>query len=139
MADLVSMNLNIDLRELQRLRSAHVDKANNALKAAAIEGVTIVKMSMENSPPGNTTYRRGNKTHTASSPGNAPRVDMGTLVNSIKWENAGRLRYIVSDGVVYGVYLEFGTEKMAARPFMSPMLDELKKKIPIIFDNYLYK
>lgn len=137
MGEIVSMSLTIDTTQLKRLRSAHKQKADQALRAVAEEGVTMVKLSMTNSPPGSTQYRRGSKIHTASAPGNPPRVDIGTLRASIKWQREGNMRYIVSDGVIYGVYLEFGTETMAARPFMQPMIDELKKKIPSIFDGYL--
>lgn len=134
-----TVKLDIDTAQLKRLRTSHKKKADQALRALAEEGVTIVKLSMTESPASGRMYKRGSKYHTASSPGNAPRVDMGTLRASIKSERERELRYIVSDGVIYGVYLEFGTEKMAARPFMTPMIEELKKKIPIIFDNYLNK
>lgn len=137
MSELVSLKVEIDVTQLQRLKSVHRTKADQALRAVANEGVNIVKLSMTNSPPGTNQYRRGNRLHTASAPGNPPRVDMGALYGSIKAIRESSLRHVIVDGVHYGVYLEFGTETMAARPFMQPMIDELKKKIPIIFDNYL--
>lgn len=55
-----------------------------------------------------------------SAAGEAPAVDTGALKNSINTTKIADAHYEVHDGVEYGVHLEFGTEKMAARPFMLP-------------------
>jgi HK97 gp10 family phage protein len=47
-------------------------------------------------------------------------VDTGAAKNSIHVEDAGELRRRVVVGVDYGEPLEYGTYKMAARPFMTP-------------------
>jgi HK97 gp10 family phage protein len=39
----------------------------------------------------------------------------------------GKKRYTFGDKVDYGVYVEFGTSRMAAQPFLRPALDELKR------------
>lgn len=47
-------------------------------------------------------------------------VDTGTLVNSISTETtAGGLEATVSTDSGYGAYVNFGTRRMAPRPFMS--------------------
>ena len=65
------------------------------------------------------TYRRGNVTHIASAPGQYPASDTGRLVNSIKAIIIGTTA-IVGTNVAYGPMLEFGTSRMAARPWLLP-------------------
>ena len=65
-----------------------------------------------------------------------PASDTGRLVNSIahdviKQGNNFMGRVIAS--AEYAVHLEFGTNKMGARPFLRPALHESKKKIRNIF------
>lgn len=47
-------------------------------------------------------------------------VDTGTLKNSIHVENTGLGKRIVTDSVEYGVYVELGTSRMAAQPYLVP-------------------
>ena len=65
------------------------------------------------------TYRRGNVTHIASAPGQYPASDRGRLVGSIKAIINGTTA-IVGTNVAYGPMLEFGTSRMAARPWLLP-------------------
>ena len=55
---------------------------------------------------------------------NAP-LDTGALRSSITSESkmTGDLTFMVSDGVEYGVFQEFGTSRMAAQPFMTPAIE----------------
>ena len=55
-------------------------------------------------------------------------VDTGRLRNSIFFSpsSSGYENYIVSDGVVYGVFVEYGTGKMSMQPFMRPAFDQVK-------------
>ena len=46
-------------------------------------------------------------------------VDTGALRDSIEYEMESD-GFTLRDGVSYGIYNEFGTYKMAARPFMIP-------------------
>jgi hypothetical protein len=59
-----------------------------------------------------------------SAPGDPPGVDTGALRASMHVEKVENLHYVVADGVEYGVYLEMGTETMAPRPFMNPVIEE---------------
>ena len=65
-------------------------------------------------------YVRGKKTHVASAPGEAPAIDTSNLVNSVFAEQVERTNAIVYTGVEYAVPLEFGSVKMAKRPFFTP-------------------
>ena len=54
--------------------------------------------------------------------GEPPGVDTSNLKNSIVARRRGRFAWVVVVGASYGVHLEFGTRRMAARPFFRPAL-----------------
>ena len=58
-------------------------------------------------------------THIASAPGQYPASDTGRLAGSIKAIISGTTA-IVGTNVAYGPMLEFGTSRMAARPWLLP-------------------
>lgn len=65
----------------------------------------------------------GYKVHRASAAGEAPAIDTGNLANSIQTRKTGQGSAVVEVGAEYGLPLELGTRKMAARPFMRPAAD----------------
>ena len=67
---------------------------------------------------------------------NAP-VDTGALRSSLTSESGmdGDLLYIVRDGVEYGVFLELGTSKMAARPFVLPAVESWRDRFQAAFSG----
>ena len=67
---------------------------------------------------------------------NAP-LDTGALRNSILSESTmtGDLSYTVQDGVEYGVFLELGTSRMSARPFMLPALEAWRQRFENAFSE----
>lgn len=87
------------------------------------------------------TYYTNNKTksHHPSMPGNPPAVDTGNLRNSIRYEVHEEVKEVY--GVVgssqldenYAVYTEYGTSKMAPRPWLRPAMaknnDWIRKSI----------
>lgn len=70
--------------------------------------------------------------HQASAPGEPPANWSGKLVASIRWLTRGVLNYYVEASAEHAHPLEFGTHKMAARPFMLPTME---KNEPIILAN----
>ena len=60
-------------------------------------------------------------------------VDTGNLQSSIKAEHE-RLKVRVGTEVHYGGYVEGGTEKMAAQPYLRPALHENLKAIERLFE-----
>ena len=56
-------------------------------------------------------------------------IDTGALLNSIDSGMITPDTAYVRDGVSYGVYNEFGTYKMAARPFFTPAAEQFGRKI----------
>lgn len=77
---------------------------------------------------GRATTVVGYKTHRASAPGEAPAIDLGNLRGSIFAEMTSKTTAIVGVGAEYGIYLEYGTRKMAKRPYIRPAVDEVKVK-----------
>lgn len=79
----------------------------------------------------------GGKNRTPSAPGSPPHVQTGALRSSIRTEWDGDRRVVVGPSVAYGRHLEFGTRRMAARPFMRPALARVIKRIPKLFQGLL--
>lgn len=89
---------------------------------------TGVKLSMR-LPKSGRFYRRGaDRIHLASAPGQAPAIDYEHLIDSVQQ----KLYKTVIGGEVftnseYAEPLEFGTRKMAPRPFMAPALEDQRE------------
>jgi len=95
--------------------------------AASLHSHAVRKIQ-RNSGSGRVYTRRG-VSHTASAPGEYPNTDTGAMVASMGWRSTSALSSIFYAGVVYAKYLEFGTSRMAARPFMRPTLRALRSEI----------
>ena len=61
--------------------------------------------------------------------GEPPGIDTGTLKNAINAQPTGPMAWEVNDGTDYGVHLEYGTVKMAARPWMLPAFERTVETI----------
>mgnify|MGYP002281215639 FL=1 len=58
-------------------------------------------------------------------------TDTGRLVNSIEFDQAvvgGSLSATVGSALAYALYLEYGTSRMAARPFFRPAVERMRPK-----------
>lgn len=60
------------------------------------------------------------KNHVPSLPGEPPNNDTGILKSNIEAVQTAPLRSEVSSNAPYAAELEFGTSKMAERPYMGP-------------------
>lgn len=67
------------------------------------------------------------KKHVVSAPGQPPNNDTGTLAGNIETNQTAPLVVEVSSNAPYAGALEFGTSKMAARPYMAPARDAKRK------------
>jgi HK97 gp10 family phage protein len=56
-------------------------------------------------------------------------VDTGNLRGSISHRFAGSLEGVVFTSVEYAPYIEYGTRKMRAQPFMRPAVDEVRRNL----------
>lgn len=73
-------------------------------------------------------YRRGTVTHQASAPGQYPASDTGRLASNVRFElpSGGNMTGRVGTNIQYGAYLEFGTSRMEARPWLLPSFEKAK-------------
>jgi HK97 gp10 family phage protein len=65
------------------------------------------------------------------------KLQTGALTNSILSESkmTGDMTFTISDGVEYGVYLEFGASRMAAYPFMVPAIEAWRERFLAAFSE----
>ena len=99
------------------------------LTQAAIFLQGKVKESMSQGGPTAT-----NPDAASSSPGEPPHVRTGRLRNSIAYE-VDKLTARVGTNVKYAPYLEFGTSRIAARPYLRPGLYNNRKEIQKILNR----
>lgn len=107
--------------------AAFRERTKRAVMRGIIRGTESVRTEaislMQNGPKTGRIYRRGGVEHQASAPGEAPAVNIGTLIGSIATEyNFKTLSGRVIARAPYGAYLEYGTERMEPRPFLRPAL-----------------
>lgn len=114
--------LRVNFNHIPAIKRAAPHEADRAIAAIAFEGESFAKRNMTVSP---------------SSPGEFPGVDTGTLKNSIHVEPAGLGKRNLVAGTAYAHYLEFGTSKMAPRPFFQPTVYHLMKIAPDFFRRFL--
>lgn len=77
-------------------------------------------------------------TQSPAPPGEPPGVDTGTLRASVG--PAARVKprlWRLGVGAEYGLYLEYGTIRMAARPFMLPAVERTVRQVPDIMKGVI--
>ena len=117
-----SMRVRIDRRKLDALIREAPQQADDLLAGAAQSMLGEIVTSFGTGSQGR-QYSRGQRFHTASAPGSPPAVDYGALRGSMRVERMRLLEYKIRDGVEYGIFLEYGTTRMAARPFVLPVVE----------------
>ena len=132
-----TIKVTVQDNQIPRLKAAAPGEADKALRVLANEGLNKWKILIQQSPPTGRSYTRGTVTHIASSPGNPPRSDTASLINSLNVAAAGHLRYEIRDGVAHGALMEFGTDDIEPRPSAGPMAMWLEDQVEDVFDNFL--
>ena len=123
-------------KELQGKLKKLAKKYGEAVVKGAIKGAQKVRsdaiMSIQEQSGGEQVTRSrlggGPYDHTTSKPGDAPNTDTGRLVQSIQVE-IQRNAVFVGSTLDYASWLEFGTKKMDARPWLFPALEKNRKFI----------
>lgn len=126
------MRLQVEIDGISQLSRQLADLVGDA-EAVMTETITRVVMDtrtnavqgIQRGPATGAVRRNGSR---ASAPGQFPMSDTGRLANSIDFNlpTAGRLTGEVGTNVIYGRYLEFGTSRMAARPWLLPSFEKAK-------------
>lgn len=117
-----AVKIELNLGPLNKLQEQLPQRVGIALRALALDGEAFIKLSFGTSP---------------SPAGGPPGVDTGKLRNSIRAEKEGTLRWQIATDTEYGPYLEYGTSRMAARPFMGPGLYYIAQEAPQRFAGFL--
>lgn len=116
------MSIVVDTTKLQQLTQSirSGSTGNEIAKRAAARGVEIVEQSYSGFVP------------PRSKPGEPPAIDTGALRDSLrtKRQRVGHWRVIEGgNSAPYAGFLEYGTSKMAARPHMRPMAEQLADEV----------
>jgi len=93
------------------------DKTANRIKDRAV-------LKIQHGPKTGKIYKRNGVEHQASAPGEPPATDTGNLVNSLDVEHVKPMLYRVNVEAEYAPYLEYGTSRIAPRPFLQPSFEE---------------
>jgi HK97 gp10 family phage protein len=121
-------------KKLDRIAIDAGDKLGLALIEAGFRIQREAKQQISKSPA---NPRTGH-----SYPGNAPKTQTGTLVNSIYVNverDGGRVGTVtVGTDLKYGQFLEFGTKRMAARPWLVPAFEATREKNMEAFKNAVF-
>jgi HK97 gp10 family phage protein len=109
----------------KRLEAAAIDVQNHAKRLLSTSGTARVRGA------GGRFGRRYGAN--PSAPGQPPHKQTGRLRMSVTREMVGQTVARVGTNLKYGLYLEMGTRKMAARPWLRRALEERKARIRAIF------
>lgn len=108
-------------RQFEKIKKQSPEKLRGLLFAGAESTRTEAVTSINSSQSQGREYRRGNVTHIASTAGNPPNTDRGDLVRNITTEPIqGGFDVGSRASAPHGLWLEFGTLKIAPRPWLTP-------------------
>lgn len=101
-----------------------VNKAGQLVRSEAVKEISKGSRSGKQ-------YKRGNKYHVASAPGEFPKTDTGDLVSNITVEPDGPLSITVGSRVQapQGYWLETKESSQGGRPWLGPIIRKRQKSI----------
>ena len=117
-------SLQFELKGLEKLQTKlqRVAKMEEVERIVEKHGAEMQKKAVNNASKFRGHYEgRGKNKHFVKPTGATKR---SISVNSSKID---RFRYRVAPGTEYAIYVELGTRKMSAQPFIKPAFDEQKK------------
>jgi hypothetical protein len=92
---------------------ANISKIDGIIESELEQTIKDIKKDMNTSKSGETHF--GKKR--SSGPGESPAVQSGSLIKSLSWRKLQKNKFIIKASDKKAYLLEFGTPKMAARPF----------------------
>lgn len=112
------------LAKLQRVEGATEQVTLDVISDLVTDTQALAIAGIQRGPKSGAVY--GN--HQASAPGQYPASDTGRLAGSVRVElpTAADKTGRVGTAVFYGPMLEFGTSRMAARPWLFPSFQKAK-------------
>lgn len=132
--------IKVEVHEI-KINPADFEKMKNGVKdgllALALMAQGEAQKSILRGPKTGRVYKRGKGFHQASAPGEAPANDLGFLANNVKAEMTDDLVASTFSLAPYSVHLEYGTRKMAARPFLRPAVEKVKAQAQGVLNAYI--
>lgn len=111
------MRVNVDARTLRRMKGDLSEKRRTFARHMAQTCQAEIQMNFNPQSP--------------APEGEAPGVVTGNLKSSVLFQPVpGMDAFKVVIQANYGIHLEFGTEHMAARPFVRPAIDRTIASVP---------
>jgi len=120
------VNATVNLKINKAAFDSLINEATKVTDGAADFMANEMKKSILTGAKSGQQYFSNGRRHQSSAPGQAPANNTGALVRSIKVKKNGR-EATISIEKDYAIYLEFGTSKMRARPFIIPAFLKTKK------------
>jgi len=125
------------MKELLAQIGAATGKADAVVLAVVTKMTTDTRNNavrgIQRGPKSGDTYegKAPKRTHKASAPGQYPASDTGRLASSVNMvlPTPGSPVGFVGTDVQYGPWLEFGTSKMAARPWLLPSFNKARATV----------
>ena len=115
------------LREMNRMNGVIQDKIQDGLLASAAMVQSVAVKSIQRGSKSGKVYTRGNISHQASAPGEAPATDAGGLIRGFQIEDA-----FINQNVVFVLNNSDHAEPLElrmSRPFLFPALESSRVKI----------
>tara|TARA_B100000424_G_C22535636_1_gene305872 strand:- start:41 stop:490 length:450 start_codon:yes stop_codon:yes gene_type:complete len=139
--DIQVKNINEALKKFDTLKKDLETPFREVIAGGAqlIRGQAI--RSIQTGPKSGRIYEKYNprRTHRSSAPGQAPASDTGNLVSQIRVREENKDLIKVESNALYSSFLEFGTSKMLARPFLFPASERSRPKIAQAVFNRVVK
>lgn len=126
----MKIEIKVDMHELKELSgSLSGGKVKEAIDRGVKAGAMLVRSTAQrkilSGPKSGKTYKRRGISHQASAPGEPPASDTGRLVQGIVVQPAPEaFAYDVKSLADYAGFLEYGTSRMSARPYLEPSAHE---------------
>jgi HK97 gp10 family phage protein len=104
--------------------------ARRRISQAVYDGATVIANEAKRSIRAGAVSGPG---HIPSKPGEPPNADTHHLDRSIGVEQAGELKVTIFANAEYASELEYGTSRMAARPFIQPAINKTRAEVLQLF------
>ena len=113
-----------------KVEAKYASAVKNIIASGVQDTMNTAKTSIQQHQSKGRTYGK----HTASVADNPPNSDTGFLASNIFMVlDADKFGGAVESRADYSGFLEFGTSKMGARPYLQPALEENRPKIRRMF------
>lgn len=116
------------VKTLERLGSSAEDAMIDVITDLVTDTQRYAVDGINSGPASGAVYTRGAVTHQASAPGEYPMTDTGRLASNVitLLPSGSSIEGQVGTNIEYGTFLEFGTSRMAARPWLLPSFEKAK-------------